>query len=90
MYLSESSPGLVSLSMPSTVRSHGSRTVKPFLEGLLPDRTDVREAMGAKYGVSGANPYALLTHGEDCAGAVQFVHPSRREEVWSDPLISVQ
>ncbi|GGE64000.1 type II toxin-antitoxin system HipA family toxin [Nesterenkonia cremea] len=83
-YLRDSSPAPVSLSMPPAVQSHGHKTVKPFLEGLLPDRVDVREAMGAKYGVSGANPFALLTHiGEDCAGAVQFVHPSRRDEVLS-------
>ncbi|MCH8560346.1 type II toxin-antitoxin system HipA family toxin [Nesterenkonia sp. DZ6] len=81
-YLTDYSPAPVSLSLPSSVRGHSSRKVKPFLEGLLPDRADVREAMGSRYGVSGVNPFALLAHiGEDCAGAVQFVHPTRRDAV---------
>nr|WP_255316834.1 type II toxin-antitoxin system HipA family toxin [Nesterenkonia sp. Act20] len=83
-YLAEDLPTPVSLSMPTAVLTHGNRTVRPFLEGLLPDRADVREAMGAKYGVSGSNPFSLLRHiGEDCAGAVQFVHPDRRDAVLS-------
>lgn len=83
-YLRENSLTPVSLSMPSAVMNHGNRSVRPFLEGLLPDRADVREAMAAKYGVSGANPFALLAHiGEDCAGAVQFVHPGRRDAMLS-------
>lgn len=81
-YLNEDSPAPVSLSMPSAVTNHGNRQVRPFLEGLLPDRAEVREAMGRKYGVSGVNPFALLGHiGEDCAGAVQFVRPDRRDAV---------
>ncbi len=83
-YLSTYSPAPVSLSLPYAVPNHFNKRVRPFLEGLLPDRADVRDAMGAKYGVSGANPFALLSHiGEDCAGAVQFVHPDRRDEVLS-------
>lgn len=82
VYLTEDPPAPVSLSMPPQQAKHTSRQVNPFLEGLLPDRADVRAAMGERYGVSGNNSFALLSHvGEDCAGAVQFVHPARREEV---------
>lgn len=83
-YLTDEPPAPVSLSMPLAASQYGSRQINPFLEGLLPDRADVREAMGAKYGVSGANPFALLGHvGEDCAGAVQFVQPHRRQALLS-------
>lgn len=81
-YVVDEPPAPVSLSMPPIFPRHQSRNVNPFLEGLLPDRVDVREAMGARYGVSGTNPFALLTHiGEDCAGAVQFVQPLHRDKV---------
>lgn len=81
-YLTDQPPATVSLSMPPTDRVHGSRRVNPFMEGLLPDRADVRESMGQRYGVSGNNSFALLSYiGEDCAGAVQFVRPERRDDV---------
>lgn len=72
----------VSLSMPIEARRHGNRVVEPYLNGLLPDRPDVRAAMGREFGVSGNNPFALLRHiGLDCAGAIQFCDPGRVDEV---------
>jgi HipA-like protein len=59
----------VSLSMPIQQPHHRRRAVDPFLEGLLPDRADTRDAMGRALGVSGRNPFALLARvGLDCAG----------------------
>lgn len=67
----------VSLSMPLVRTEHRNSAVKPFLDGLLPDREDVRAEMGREFGVNGRNSFQLLRHvGLDCAGAVQFCEPS--------------
>lgn len=81
----------VSLSMPIQAGSHGNRVVEPYLSGLLPDRPDVRAAMGRAFGVSGNNPFALLRHiGLDCAGAVQFCEPDRAQDVLARPGVLVR
>lgn len=72
----------LSLSLPYTSQTHSHRPVHAFLSNLLPDRREVLDAWGRQFGVSGRNPFALLTHmGEDCAGACQFVRQDRLEEV---------
>lgn len=64
----------LSLSMPVGLSDYGDRTVRPYLMGLLPDEESTRAAIGAKYGVSGDNPFKLLAHiGNDCPGAVRVV-----------------
>ena len=76
----------VSLSMPIQAGRHGNRVVESYLNGLLPDRPDVRAAMGREFGVSGNNPFALLRHaGLDCAGAVQFCEADRVQEALALP-----
>lgn len=76
----------LSLSMPLARRSHPDAVVRPFLEGLLPDNQRVLERWGRRFQVSPRNPFALLTYmGEDCAGAVQFVEPSRLDSVTNSP-----
>lgn len=63
----------LSLSMPVSNRRFTDKTVRPFLFGLLPDNFEVRRSLGRDYGVSGNNPFALLSHiGLDCPGAIQF------------------
>lgn len=65
----------MSLAMPITASPYGKKRIDPFLEGLLPDNSEVRERWGQKFGVNGRNAFALLEHmGVDCAGAVEF-HP---------------
>jgi len=65
----------VSLSMPLAQDEH-VRPVDAFLAGLLPDDPEVRRSIGAQFGVSGENPFALLAQiGMDCAGGVQFCAP---------------
>jgi serine/threonine-protein kinase HipA len=72
----------LSLSLPYTTRTHTHRPVHAFLSNLLPDRREVLDRWGRQFGVSGRNPFALLTHmGEDCAGACQFVREDRLVEV---------
>lgn len=64
----------LSLSLPLIEREHGDAPVRAYLEGLLPDRAEVRESWGKRFKVSSRNAYGLLVHvGEDCPGAVQFV-----------------
>jgi serine/threonine-protein kinase HipA len=72
----------ISLSMPLAQRAHGDAVVRPFMEGLLPDSSDILERWARQFHVSARNPFALLTHmGEDCAGAMRFVRPDRYEKV---------
>lgn len=64
--------------MPITRREHGDGAVRAFLWGLLPDSERVLDKWAATYHVSARNPFALLRHvGDDCAGAVPLVNPSR-------------
>ncbi|MBK7821886.1 MAG: HipA N-terminal domain-containing protein [Tessaracoccus sp.] len=71
----------VSLSMPLTLRQHKNRVVQPYLDGLLPDRVETREALGREFGVSGRNPFAILSHiGLDCGcRPVRRARPRRRD-----------
>jgi serine/threonine-protein kinase HipA len=72
----------LSLSMPLAAAEHGHKPVEAFLWNLLPDNDAVLARWGQRFQVSPRNPFALLSHvGEDCAGAVQFVHPDRLDAV---------
>lgn len=64
----------LSLSMPVSNVTFGDKVVRPYLLGLLPEDRALRRSLGAEFGVSGDNPFALLKCvGYDCAGAVQAV-----------------
>jgi serine/threonine-protein kinase HipA len=64
----------LSLSMPLGTPTYPASRIVPYLEGLLPDSEDVRQAWAARFGVSSRNAFALLRHiGRDCAGAVEFL-----------------
>ncbi|MGB4780263.1 type II toxin-antitoxin system HipA family toxin [Microbacterium sp.] len=68
----------LSASLPLSRRRHDDRAVRNYLNGLLPDNDDVREAWGRRFQVSARNPYALLGYvGLDIAGAAQFVPESQ-------------
>ena len=72
----------VSLSMPYVVAEHGQRAAEAYIWGLLPDNDAVLERWGRRFHVSPRNPFRLIQHvGEDCAGAVQFVHPDRMDSL---------
>lgn len=67
----------LSLSMPVGLERYDDRAVRPYLMGLLPDEASTRAAIGAKFGVSGNNPFRLLEIiGFDCPGAVQICPPN--------------
>ena len=70
----------LSLSMPLALREHPHSVIEPFLWGLLPDNPQILDAWGKRFHVSPRNVFRIIRHvGEDCAGAVQFLHPERVE-----------
>ncbi len=64
----------LSLSLPLRAgHVYPHRTTAPWLAGLLPDDSRVRERWAREFDVSPQNSSALLEHlGRDCAGAVQL------------------
>ena len=80
----------VSLALPLTRGIHADDSIRPFLQGLLPDNPAMLEAWGKRFQVSPRNPFDLIKHvGEDCAGALQFVRPERLERILSGELDSL-
>lgn len=72
----------LSLSMPLAQREHDHRRVEPYLWGLLPDNELILQRWAQRFRVSARSAIGLLTHvGNDCAGAVRFVHPSAEREM---------
>ena len=68
----------LSLSMPLTLAEHSNAKIDPFLWGLLPDNEIILGNWARKFHVSARNAFSLIAFvGEDCAGAVQFVQPSK-------------
>lgn len=80
----------MSLSLPLAKRTHPDESIRPFLQGLLPDNPAVIEAWGKRFQVSPRNPFDIIKHvGEDCAGALQFVRPERLDLILSGELDSL-
>ena len=76
----------LSLSMPLGKAEHGHRATSAFLWGLLPDDPRVVASWARRYHISRTDVTALLAHvGEDCAGAVQMVSPSRIHDALGAP-----
>ncbi|MEQ1930591.1 MAG: HipA N-terminal domain-containing protein, partial [Parvularculaceae bacterium] len=70
----------LSLSMPLAATEHPNAAIEPFLWGLLPDNERILAAWARRFQVSPRSAFALIAEvGEDCAGAVQFVRPERRD-----------
>ena len=77
----------LSLSMPLVVDEHEHARIEPWLWGLLPDNDAILARWGQRFHVSPRNAFALLgATGEDCAGAIQLVHPDRVDEARADGL----
>lgn len=78
----------LSLSMPTSVRRHREKTVRPWLEGLLPDNPETLASWRRQLKVSDGSAFSLLRHvGEDVAGAVQFVRAGEVDEFLSRPTV---
>lgn len=78
--------GQVALSarLPLRVEEYDARRVAPYLEGLLPERADTREAWARQLGTSPSDAFGLLAEmGWDCPGAVQFCRPAALDDLRS-------
>ncbi len=68
--------------MPISNKVYRGKVVDAYLFGLLPDDARIRREAGRRFGVSGNNPFALLSYmGLDCPGAVQFCDPDDEDLV---------
>jgi serine/threonine-protein kinase HipA len=77
----------LSVSMPTTVRSHSDANISPWLWGLLPDNQAVLERWARDFHASASSPFSLLATpiGHDCAGAVRFAALENLDEVMATP-----
>src|SRR5271156_2585564 len=77
----------LSVSIPTTVRSHPDGVITPWLWGLLPDNQAVLERWARDFHASASSPFSLLATpiGHDCAGAVRFAAPEALDEVIAQP-----
>lgn len=76
----------LSLSMLLVRQDHPDAVVRPYLEGLLPDNTDVLDRWAREFQISPRNPFALLRYmGRDCAGAVQLIPPNELGSLVDEP-----
>lgn len=70
----------LSLSLPLTNKSHKGDVVYNFFDNLLPDSSEIRNRIQARFGAKTNQPFDLLAHiGIDCVGAIQLM--SERTEV---------
>lgn len=75
-------PAQLSLSMPKRAKAWTGAPIESYIDGVLPDDSQMRQKIGRQYGVNGNNPFALLTAiGLDCAGGVQFVAPEQSDSI---------
>ena len=76
----------VSISMPTSVRSHPDKTISPWLWGLLPDNDAVLRRWARDFHAS-TSPFSLLSTpiGHDCAGAVRFALPDAVDDLLARP-----
>jgi serine/threonine-protein kinase HipA len=81
----------LSLSMPLAASEHGPGPIEAFLWGLLPDNVQILDRWARRFRVSPRNAFALIAHvGEECAGAVQFVHADHAKTLLGGARKTVQ
>jgi serine/threonine-protein kinase HipA len=85
-YRASASSTPLSVSMPTSVRSHPDGTISPWLWGLLPDNDAVLRRWSRDFHVF-TSPFSLLSTpiGHDCAGAVRFATLDAVEDVLATP-----
>ncbi|AYY14960.1 type II toxin-antitoxin system HipA family toxin [Actinobacteria bacterium YIM 96077] len=70
--------------MPVADITYRGKSVRAFLEGLLPEDPETRNQWGAMLGVDPGDTVAILSRmGWDCPGAVQFCAPDSLDEMQS-------
>jgi serine/threonine-protein kinase HipA len=64
----------ISLSLPLRESAYRGAEVIAVFDNLLPDSTQVRQAVAERTGAAGADAFSLLEQlGRDCVGAMQFI-----------------
>ncbi len=76
----------LSVSMPTSIRTHPDSDISPWLWGLLPDNDRVLARWARDFQVP-AKPFSLLATpiGHDCAGAVRFAPIDEALQVLAQP-----
>jgi serine/threonine-protein kinase HipA len=76
----------LSVSMPTSIRTHPDSDISPWLWGLLPDNDRVLARWARDFQVP-ARPFSLLSTpiGHDCAGAVRFAPLDKALKVLAKP-----
>lgn len=70
--------------MPLSATTYRGKSVRAFLEGVLPEDPRTRQRWGAALGVEPDDTLAILAQmGWDCPGAVQFCEPDALDEMLS-------
>lgn len=85
-YLDLRGPTPLSLSMPVSTTTYGTRYVDAYLRGLLPDHEEVRERWAKKAGVRPGNTLGLVAHvGMDVSGGAIFAPEDEIVDAMSRP-----
>lgn len=77
---------VLSLSLPMTAGAgeHRGDVVAHYFENLLPDSTDIRKRLGARFKTRSNSAFDLLTAiGRDCVGAVQLLPEGMEPHGWN-------
>lgn len=71
----------ISLSLPLSSRERTGLVVDRVFDGLLPDNSEIREALAARTGAESDGVFDLLAElGRDCVGALRFLRPGEEAE----------
>ena len=71
----------ISMSLPLSLRERTGLVVDRVFDGLLPDNSDIREALAARTGAESDGVFDLLAElGRDCVGALRFMRPGEEVE----------
>ena len=71
----------ISLSLPLSSRERTGLVVERVFDGLLPDNSDIREALAARTGAESDGVFDLLAElGRDCVGALRFLRTGEEAE----------
>ncbi|MBL7487300.1 type II toxin-antitoxin system HipA family toxin [Frankia sp. AgB1.9] len=83
-YLAARPSSPLGVRMPLSATTYRGKSVRAFVEGVLPEDPRTRQRWGATLGVEPDDTLALLAHmGWDCPGAVQFCEPDALDEMLS-------
>lgn len=85
----------ISLSMPLQQKAYTGELAYNYFDNLLPDNTQIRDRIQARFKVSTSHPFDLLAAiGRDCVGALQITPESEAPQdvkhIYGEPLTDTQ